>query len=118
MKSDSLQHILDSQKSFIKKWIDVDTLKLGSDEMQHEALYYIGHAMEELTEVRRQLPIRKLWKSQKDPVDMEKVLDEYSDVIHFVINLGLVLGVRTSDDLVKIYDRKHEVNLHRQATGY
>jgi len=115
---DPLQEMLYRQSLFISKWVDLSKLDWGSPSHQKWVLDYIGHAIEELCELRRHFPIRKHWKSQDTLVDREKVLDEYADVLHFIINIGLGLQLFESDDLYRIYRTKHLINIERQNSGY
>lgn len=115
---DPLGEIIASQKKFCSNWVDFNSLSHKPDEMQKWALDHIGHAIEELVELRRELPLRKHWKKQDKPLDFEKINDEYSDLLHFVINIGLVLGIDTSEKMLEVYNKKHSVVLDRHNTGY
>ena len=117
-KKDNLQHILDSQKEFMGAWLKVEDCDKSEDLMQHHALDQIGHLIEELIELRMELPKRKYWKKKKDPVNFFKLREEYSDCIHFFTNLGLVIGIRSSEDYRRVYDEKHKINLYRRASNY
>ena len=59
------------------------------------------------------------WKYWKKPieVDSEKVRAEYADVLHFVIQLGIELGL-TPDTILNEYMLKHEINMNRHTNGY
>lgn len=118
MAKEPLQQIIDSQREFTSNFVDLESLKNDHAALQHWLLEYIGHAQEELVELRREAPARKQWKKQKEPLDFDKIRDEYSDLFHFVMNIGLVIGLRTSEDFLEVYNKKHKVVLDRHANGY
>jgi dimeric dUTPase (all-alpha-NTP-PPase superfamily) len=71
----------------------------NKEKLLYENLYF---AVEELHEMGRELPYMKSWKTY--PTDEEVLRNmficakkEYIDVVHFVINLGLVLHVNPRD---------------------
>ena len=116
--SNPIRGMLEKQKSFLARWVGVDEIQKDENKLQHWALDQIGHAIEELGELRRQFPARKYWKKTQEPLDKAKILDEYADILHFIVNIGLVIGIRSPEEIWKIYNDKHEINLKRQETGY
>ena len=118
MKS-PLADIFTRQKKFIAPWVDFQKLKTDFKYRQKQVLGYIDHTIEELIELRREMPIRKHWKSTRDnPPDITKAKEEYIDALHFVINLGIVLGFKDADEIYRGYLEKHKVNKTRQKTKY
>lgn len=72
--------------------------------------------------------IWKAWKSNNlekratlisdlSPEDQLEIKFEYIDIIHFVINLQLALGM-DSQELFELYYLKNKENFDRQNTGY
>lgn len=59
------------------------------------------------------------WKWWKKPTafDEEHAREELVDILHFVIQVSLELGL-TPDDILAEYRRKNEINRERQRTGY
>ena len=114
-----LHSMIESQKVFTSGWVDFDRLQHDEDYLQYWALDTINHIIEEAVELRRELPNRKYWKKQSNkPLDFEKLHSEYSDLVHFLLNLGLILGLKTADDFYKCYDKKHQIVLERERNGY
>lgn len=50
--------------------------------------------------------------------ELEHVLEEIVDVLHFVLNGFLVAGVTTSEEVYARFLTKHQVNHKRQNDGY
>lgn len=118
MNGDPLQKMLSTQKDFISKWVDFRKVEEDPQQFQKIILDYIGHTIEELIELRRLLPIRKHWKKHQEPLDLEKIREEYIDGVHFMLNIGIIIGLTKSEDFFKEYQKKHEINVNRQKTGY
>ena len=114
-----LANIFDKQKKFIAPWVDFQKLNSDPAYRQEQVLDYIDHTIEELIELRREMPIRKHWKSNKgDLPDMAKAKEEYIDVLHFIINLGIILGFKDANEIYLGYLAKHKVNKTRQKEKY
>lgn len=114
-----LADIFRRQKKFISKWVDFDWLSKNYRYREKQVLGYIDHTIEELIELRREMPIRKHWKSTRlDKPDIEKAKEEYIDVFHFVINLGIVLGFKDEKEIYDRYLSKHAINKKRQKEKY
>jgi dimeric dUTPase (all-alpha-NTP-PPase superfamily) len=73
-------------------------------------------AMTELAELL-QLHNWKPWKRAKKSVSPTAVLDELSDVVHFVFELAIVMGFN-AQDIYNAYMAKADVNERRQNDGY
>jgi len=75
---------------------------------------YLWAAKEELGELAELIP-QKWWS--KNEFDMESAREEFIDVVHFVLSIGLALGL-DKDGILAVYRKKNAVNLKRQAGGY
>lgn len=58
----------------------------------------------------------KYW-STKPAESRDRLLDEYVDVLHFFLSVGLSLGFN-HEDVEEAYRKKNAVNFQRQADGY
>ncbi len=58
----------------------------------------------------------KYWSTKKDE-GMERILDEYADVLHFLLSVANSLGIN-AEDIEQAYIKKHSENYRRQAEGY
>lgn len=111
-----LKHIFELQHKFGKKFTDFGNL--SEEDKNAKTLEFIDHCIEELIEMRREIPSRKHWSSKKDdPVDKGKLKDEYVDVLHFFISLALI-NEWTAEDVYNAYLSKNNINHQRQETGY
>lgn len=78
----------------------------------------------EMAELIERLP-HKSWKSYSDAQKAgfeseEQKLEtwfEYIDVIHFVLNVGHLLGI-SAEDFTRLYIAKNKENFDRQKRGY
>jgi len=73
-------------------------------------------AVVEIGEVAREFSW-KSWSAGKPFVNRRRVLEEVVDVLHFLANVLIALGV-SDDELEREYQRKQEVNRERQRAGY
>lgn len=71
----------------------------------------------ELGEILEEVQGWKDWRKEVPSVDREHLLEEYSDLMHFVINLGLYLGF-SDQDLSRKFVEKNQENHNRQDRGY
>lgn len=69
---------------------------------------------QELAEFRDSIPW-KWWKAQE--LDLQNAKVEAIDLMHFLVSIFQLLGM-TPDDVLRVYEKKMEVNLARQAKGY
>lgn len=116
LQKDKLEELLRMQFMFGRKFTSFPAL--GNRERQIKTLEFINHAIEELIEMRRELPIRKHWSTKKDNIpDWDKVKEEYVDALHFFLSLALINGW-SADDIFDGYCEKNKVNIERQNTGY
>lgn len=115
---DSLQYMMDCQRTFQGRFGE-DFTKMSNKE---RAAFIKNHGyfiIEELVEMFRETPFHKNWKDYSEWSE-EKMLEqwvaaqeEYIDVIHFVINVGLALGLN-SNDILRMYKEKNKLNIQRQ----
>jgi len=59
----------------------------------------------------------KHWKKTKKPEDKAKILEEFADIIHFIIQFALVYGFNP-DDIYGAYLNKNMINRERVANNY
>lgn len=70
----------------------------------------------EVSELANATRCFKYW-SVKGPEPKEKMLDEYADIIHFLLSVGNALEF-TAEEIEQAYLKKHEENYRRQREGY
>ena len=58
----------------------------------------------------------KYW-SNKPSESKERLLDEYADILHFMLSVANTIGF-TAKEIEQAYMEKHEVNYNRQKEGY
>lgn len=75
---------------------------------------YIWAAKAELDELAELVP-QKWWS--KNQLDLGKAREEFIDVFHFMLSIGLSLGL-DAEGIKAVYMQKNAVNLQRQAEGY
>ncbi len=54
----------------------------------------------------------------KEGKTKDEIYDEYVDIIHFVISLGLELGINSAETIREYYLKKSHVNHQRQQSNY
>lgn len=62
--------------------------------------------------------LMELEDAVREGKDFSDVQEEYIDVIHFVISLGLDLGLSKEKTIRDIYSAKNRVNIQRQQSNY
>lgn len=81
------------------------------------------HATQEIHEMMYELPYFKPWKDYdgmteaEHNVAMNKAREEYIDVVHFMLNMGIGLGI-TPEGVFNGYAEKNQENYDRQVEGY
>jgi dimeric dUTPase (all-alpha-NTP-PPase superfamily) len=111
---DKLEKIFELQMELNRR-IGVDSQNL-SNEKKIEWILNLSRALQqELAELVDSVPW-KWWKKHQQ-FDEENAKVEVIDLMHFVISLGLVLGL-TADDFYNAYEAKNKINHHRQDSGY
>lgn len=85
---------------------------------------YTLHCEHELHEMIQELPFFKPWKEYRTLTSAEKqemfrrASEEYVDVLHFFLNIGIAIGF-TGETLYEAYCDKHDINHERQEQdGY
>jgi hypothetical protein len=103
-----LAELMKSQKELFKKFN-----KNSTEDVQIELLSQIHHCIEELIEVRRELPKRKNWgtKQYEEP-NWELVKEEAIDAFHFLLNIFILLDMN-SEDVAYAYYAKDVKNNKR-----
>ena len=116
---DKLEIIFALQEKFGSKFTDFKMLSERRDAVTQEAiLAFIDHTIEELIELRREMPFRKNWSTKAgNTVDWSKALDEYVDVLHFFVSIALIAGW-SAEDVFNGYLAKNNINHDRQKEGY
>lgn len=108
MTTDNLKEIFELQEYFQKK--------LNNNvESQEYIKIMILASIDELMEMLHETPW-KPWKKNQT-FNKENFKNEYIDLFHFVINLGLSCGF-DSDSLTELFKRKHKLNNQRQKENY
>ena len=117
-KEDNLQYMMDKQKIFQGRFGE-DFDKMDEDE---RAAFIKNHGyfvIEEMVELFRETKNHKSWKDYSDwdeekcKKQLQKAREEYIDVFHFVINVGLALGM-DSNKILEMYKDKNKINIERQ----
>ena len=84
---------------------------------------HVNYMNNEVAEMLQEMPYFKHWKNYDKMTETERedaykaMKNEYVDVLHFFINLGVALGF-TSDELTHMYVVKNAENIRRQDEGY
>jgi dimeric dUTPase (all-alpha-NTP-PPase superfamily) len=72
--------------------------------------------MVETSEMANEIRSFKYWsKKERSPDDV--ILEEFVDVLHFYLSIANQLGF-TAEDIERAYNRKHDINIERQLSGY
>lgn len=113
---DKLDRLFEMQYEFGSKFCDFPTV--GVQESQQKTMEYINHTIEELFEMRREMPIRKHWSTKMNQIpNWNKAKEEYVDALHFFISIALINGWSANDIFIAYCD-KHKLNEQRQKEGY
>jgi len=59
----------------------------------------------------------KSWKKYKDPIDLDEIRLEFIDILHFVLEAMIYLGMKP-EDVYRYYVSKMRENQDRQKRGY
>lgn len=114
----TLQLMLNKQAEFQKKfgYEEGDTdIKKMSDLIHTHGMF----AIEEVFEMLRELPFHKPWRDYSQLTDdeikqqLKLAKEEWTDVLIFVINMGLFLGL-DEDEILELYLEKNGLNKKRQ----
>ena len=111
---DKLEEIFRLQESLNKR-IGVDTSSLSDEEKAKWILNYTRAMNQEIAELIDSVPWK--WWAKYQKFDEQNARVEVVDLFHFLVSMAQVLGM-TADDIFAAYQKKNEVNLKRQETGY
>lgn len=87
--------------------------EIKPEDLLNERLLALHTEVSELANAARSF---KYW-STKGPEPKGRLLDEYADILHFWLSVGLSLGF-SPKEVIDAYIAKHEKNYIRQKTGY
>lgn len=76
----------------------------------------LAAAVELMGEVPREFHW-KYWSHTEPFINRDRVLDELVDVLHFIANMLVAIGV-TDDELEAAYQNKQAINRYRQREKY
>jgi len=106
-----LQELLNKQAEFYYKVKSVASLRQTNK--QDLILEQIHHCIEELIEIRRELPARKDWSAKKyDEPNWDAVKEEAVDALHFLFNIFILLELN-ANEIVRLYEDKDNINYER-----
>lgn len=78
--------------------------------------------MVELGEILKEDECYKYWKSSKHTLDnaeyREKAKEEFADLLHFVMSIGIDIYDGGVDEMYKYYLKKNSINIERQNNKY
>lgn len=78
--------------------------------------------MVELGEILKEDECYKYWKSSKHTLDnaeyREKAKEEFADLLHFVMSIGIDIYDGGVDEMYKYYLKKNAINIERQNNKY
>lgn len=111
---DKLEEIFRLQESLNKR-IGVDTTSLSDEDKAKWILNYTRAMNQEIAELIDSVPWK--WWAKYQKFDEQNARVEVVDLFHFLVSMAQVLGM-TPDDIFAAYQKKNEVNLKRQETGY
>ena len=114
-----IQSLLDTQESFQNE-LGIDFRSMDEKDIAKYIKDQIYWSTEELHEMGREIPHIKDWKDYSSLSPIEKLemsnraREEYIDLIHFVANIGIALGL-TGKQIMEMYYKKHKINQERQT---
>ena len=97
----------------LDKYNDEDIYSFKHKDLLTERILALSVEVGELANATRCF---KYW-SEKESEPKERVLDEFADVLHFVLSIGHTLEF-TAEEIEQAYLKKHEENYKRQENGY
>lgn len=107
----------------LQKFLGVDFNTLSLKESVKYIKEFSLMAQIEFGEMLNELPYLKAWKNYDSMDDaeidqaLEKAREEYIDIVHFMINVGLLLDFSGSD-VFYAYKAKNEENYERQKNKW
>ena len=114
--------MLDKQRE-LQERLGYDIDNMSTEERTAFIKEFSIHLNNEMNELLYELPYFKPWKDY-DKETFEQIVErfnkgrkEYIDMIHFMLNIALALGL-DEDDLYTMYMDKNKENHDRQDRGY
>jgi len=111
---DKFEELFRMQQSLNER-IGVRTTGMSEEEQTKWLLNYTRAMSQEMAELTDSVPWK--WWAKYQKFDAQNAKVEVVDLFHFLISMAQVLGM-TPDDVFAAYQRKNEVNVKRQETGY
>lgn len=108
---DKLESIFHLQKS-LEKMMNLDRYPKDTQGKISALCTAIIHEAVEL-----QMTTNWKWWKKAAPFDEAAAREELIDIWHFVVQASLELNM-SPDDILKEYQKKHEINKQRQLNGY
>lgn len=128
MTDDQMQDWLDSQSELQDKMPSAHPTDLfrqsqvpfPDDEEVKPAIDFIHWNVTALTDEAHELLAEIGWKpwAKSRHINLEAARGEFIDMMHFMGNLALVLGLDDAAEIMRRYHLKHEKNAKRQEEGY
>lgn len=112
MENNSLDRIIERQKEFQRGlgWPIDSVSEIDRNELSEK---YVFKAIEELVELRREFPsVMNPWSKHQKPADLNRVKEEFSDVLFFLINLAIVWRF-SPEDMLDILDKVQTNNFKK-----
>ncbi|CAL7878299.1 dUTPase [Fusobacterium necrophorum] len=109
---DRLKEIWDRQKKF-----DDIVFKNAGVTREGTTLHRKIALVAEVGEMFNEHPDFKCWKKHKNTEVTDALKEEFVDVLHFLISLGIDI-FRDEQEMFEWYCKKNDKNLLRQKTGY
>ena len=111
---DMLHNIFEMQEKLNER-IGVKTATMNDSERQTWILNYCRAMTQELAELTDCVPWK--WWAKYQKFDKQNAVVEVVDMLHFLVSLALVLGLK-AEDVYGCYMQKNLVNFKRQDSGY
>lgn len=111
---DKLEEIFRLQEQLNAR-IGVKLDNLDEAEQTRWVLNYTRAMQQEMAELIDSVPWK--WWARYQKFDLQNARVEVIDLFHFLVSLAQTLGM-TPEDVFAAYQKKNQVNLQRQETGY
>lgn len=109
---DRLKELWERQQNF-----DNTAFQNAKTTREDTALHRKVALITEIGELYNELPNFKYWKKNKNIEVTDKTKEEFADVLHFLISLGIDI-FKDEQEMFEWYCRKNDKNLERQRNGY
>jgi dimeric dUTPase (all-alpha-NTP-PPase superfamily) len=113
-KPDQLRELFRMQMALNER-IGVRMEGMSDEEKTKWILNYCRAMSQELAELTDSVPWK--WWAKYQKFDKQNARVEVVDLFHFLISLGLILGM-SADDVYDCYLQKNKLNFQRQESGY